>query len=474
MGEVLAGHPDERGLPVDAECVSGQERLLRGRSIRHRNTGQGSDRASGTRLTNARANRESNDDDVVHGLACHGSGTSRLLLPATAPNVKPSSLSDDEKTMQRITEVRPERNDVGECGGRSRGWWTSNAVPDRAHRRGTGRHPCRPSQRSRTRSTSSSSVGARASTAMPRWTNAARLMRAMVVAVCDAVEIGAAAGERLAFGGDQAIPRRPGGHVPAARCCVRRSSFISTAWRGAARDRIGPGQTYPLGIVPANATDVDGPERSACRRPGLGFRAWLAVALVFGTSAAVLVLEILASRLLAPYVGVSLETYTGIIGTILAGIAVGAWAGGVLADRVEPAAAPSGALDAWRRIGDHRHPRRPGDRERQSRRWRPDDPHSERVRFSAVGHGPERRPARSDQAAAARPRRDRLDRGSAVGLEYGRRHLRHLLHGFRPGRDSRGVDVDRRHRAAADAAAGSPWLCLPGRRRRHPRHGPPS
>jgi spermidine synthase len=63
---------------------------------------------------------------------------------------------------------------------------------------------------------------------------------------------------------------------------------------------------------------------------------WLATLLVFGTSAAVLVLEILAGRLLAPYVGVSLETFTGIIGTILAGIAVGAWAGGAFADRVDP------------------------------------------------------------------------------------------------------------------------------------------
>lgn len=63
---------------------------------------------------------------------------------------------------------------------------------------------------------------------------------------------------------------------------------------------------------------------------------WLAIALVTGTSAAVLVLEILAGRLLAPYVGVSLETFTGIIGVILAGIAVGAWAGGVAADHVDP------------------------------------------------------------------------------------------------------------------------------------------
>jgi hypothetical protein len=63
---------------------------------------------------------------------------------------------------------------------------------------------------------------------------------------------------------------------------------------------------------------------------------WLAVTLVVGTSAAVLVLEILAGRLLAPYLGVSLATYTGIIGTVLAGIAVGAWLGGVAADRTDP------------------------------------------------------------------------------------------------------------------------------------------
>lgn len=58
--------------------------------------------------------------------------------------------------------------------------------------------------------------------------------------------------------------------------------------------------------------------------------------LVFVASAAVLVLEILAGRLLAPYVGVTLETFTGIIGTILAGISLGAWWGGKLADRLDP------------------------------------------------------------------------------------------------------------------------------------------
>lgn len=61
-----------------------------------------------------------------------------------------------------------------------------------------------------------------------------------------------------------------------------------------------------------------------------------AKALVFFASGAVLVLEILAGRLMAPYVGVSLETFTSIIGTMLAGIAVGATVGGRMADAVSP------------------------------------------------------------------------------------------------------------------------------------------
>jgi MFS family permease len=63
---------------------------------------------------------------------------------------------------------------------------------------------------------------------------------------------------------------------------------------------------------------------------------WLLLIAVFTAAAAVLVLEIVAGRILAPYVGVSLQTFTGIIGTILAAIAVGAWAGGRLADTRDP------------------------------------------------------------------------------------------------------------------------------------------
>jgi MFS family permease len=59
----------------------------------------------------------------------------------------------------------------------------------------------------------------------------------------------------------------------------------------------------------------------------------VAGALVFVASGAVLVLEILAVRLLAPYVGLTLETTTSIIGAALAGISAGAAIGGRLADR---------------------------------------------------------------------------------------------------------------------------------------------
>lgn len=58
--------------------------------------------------------------------------------------------------------------------------------------------------------------------------------------------------------------------------------------------------------------------------------------MVFLSSAAVLVLELLAARLLIPYVGNTLETYTAIIGVVLAGIALGTWLGGRAADRRDP------------------------------------------------------------------------------------------------------------------------------------------
>lgn len=61
----------------------------------------------------------------------------------------------------------------------------------------------------------------------------------------------------------------------------------------------------------------------------------LAAALVFVAAGAVLMLEILAVRLLAPYVGLTLETTTAIIGAALGGIAAGAALGGYFADRTD-------------------------------------------------------------------------------------------------------------------------------------------
>ena len=60
---------------------------------------------------------------------------------------------------------------------------------------------------------------------------------------------------------------------------------------------------------------------------------WQSCALVFISSACVLVIELIAGRIMAPYVGVSLYTWTSIIGIVLAGMSVGNYLGGVVADR---------------------------------------------------------------------------------------------------------------------------------------------
>jgi predicted membrane-bound spermidine synthase len=54
---------------------------------------------------------------------------------------------------------------------------------------------------------------------------------------------------------------------------------------------------------------------------------------VFIASFCTLVIELVAGRIMAPYVGVSLYTWTSIIGVVLAGISIGAYLGGRIADR---------------------------------------------------------------------------------------------------------------------------------------------
>jgi len=58
-----------------------------------------------------------------------------------------------------------------------------------------------------------------------------------------------------------------------------------------------------------------------------------ATTIVFLSNFCILVLEIVAGRMMAPIVGVSLYTWTSIIGVILAGISLGNYLGGKIADR---------------------------------------------------------------------------------------------------------------------------------------------
>src|SRR5712675_1049114 len=53
----------------------------------------------------------------------------------------------------------------------------------------------------------------------------------------------------------------------------------------------------------------------------------------FTASFCMMVIELVAGRILAPHIGQHLYSWTSIIGVCLAGISIGAWLGGLLADR---------------------------------------------------------------------------------------------------------------------------------------------
>lgn len=62
-------------------------------------------------------------------------------------------------------------------------------------------------------------------------------------------------------------------------------------------------------------------------------RLWQPIPIVFISNACIMVLELVAGRMIAPFVGVSLYTWTSVIGVVLAGISLGNYLGGWLADR---------------------------------------------------------------------------------------------------------------------------------------------
>ena len=102
-------------------------------------------------------------------------------------------------------------------------------------------------------------------------------------------------------------------------------------WRGAASPRPPP-TIAPVKTASAEtAPEATQPEARSAPLPDP-----LAAALVFLASGAALVLEIVALRLVGPYVGVTLETSSAVIGVTLAAIAYGTWIGGRVADRRDP------------------------------------------------------------------------------------------------------------------------------------------
>lgn len=59
---------------------------------------------------------------------------------------------------------------------------------------------------------------------------------------------------------------------------------------------------------------------------------WRPTVILFLVNACIMVIEIVAGRMVAPLLGVSLYTWTSVIGVVLAGISAGSWVGGRMAD----------------------------------------------------------------------------------------------------------------------------------------------
>ncbi|MGI5837010.1 MAG: fused MFS/spermidine synthase [Chloroflexota bacterium] len=60
---------------------------------------------------------------------------------------------------------------------------------------------------------------------------------------------------------------------------------------------------------------------------------WTSYLIVFMASSCGMIIELVAGRIMAPYIGVSLYTWTSIIGVVLAGMSLGNYLGGRIADR---------------------------------------------------------------------------------------------------------------------------------------------
>ena len=97
-----------------------------------------------------------------------------------------------------------------------------------------------------------------------------------------------------------------------------------------------PWRTAPAEHQPAELGRAGpGPDTQAASSAGTGAW-WGAIALAFLANAAFMVLELCASRMATGHLGQSLYTWTTLLGTVLAGVTIGNYLGGNLADRHEP------------------------------------------------------------------------------------------------------------------------------------------
>ncbi len=98
------------------------------------------------------------------------------------------------------------------------------------------------------------------------------------------------------------------------------------------QDRLTEPPMTEVALMSASVPDVTSQVGSA-PGPARALPAWQAYLLAFVASACSLIIELVAGRIMAPLIGVSLYTWTSIIGVVLAGISLGNYLGGKLADR---------------------------------------------------------------------------------------------------------------------------------------------
>ena len=88
--------------------------------------------------------------------------------------------------------------------------------------------------------------------------------------------------------------------------------------------------------VPRPVSEVRSRADAELARRGAFWALWGCNLIVFASSVCIMVVELCASRLIASYLGSSLYTWTSVIGVVLAGISIGNYLGGWIAERFDP------------------------------------------------------------------------------------------------------------------------------------------